>query len=115
LVSLEKGKEVQTLDIPETGLVVYLKELGWVKLFCQDFKNEARYYVCYQPDLEALKILSKFLGHTSHSIKNLKLALEKSKNKSVFYRLFWIAQYIEEYFKKLDWMREEDLLSRSAK
>jgi len=49
LVSVEKGKEVQvqTLDIPESGLVVYLKEFGWVKLFCQDFKNEVRYYICY--------------------------------------------------------------------
>ena len=60
-VEKEKGKEVQvqTLDIPESGLVVYLKEFGWVKLFCQDFKNEVRYYICYQPDLEVLKQLSR--------------------------------------------------------
>jgi hypothetical protein len=61
LVSLEKGKEVQvqTLAMTEEGLVVYLKEFGWVKVFCQNFNNEARYYICYQPDLEALKKLSR--------------------------------------------------------
>ena len=61
LVSLEKGQEVQvqTLEIPEEGLVVYLKGFAWVKIFCQNFKNEARYYACYQPDLEALQKLSR--------------------------------------------------------
>jgi hypothetical protein len=61
LVSLEKGQEVQvqTLEIPEGGLVVYLKGFGWVKVFCQNFKNEARYYACYQPDLEGLQKLSR--------------------------------------------------------
>ena len=56
-VALEKGKEVQvqTLEIPEEGLMVYLKEFGWVKVFCQDFKNEARYYILYLPNLEDLK------------------------------------------------------------
>ena len=34
-VSLERGKLVQVkhLEIPESGLVVYLKEFGWVKVF----------------------------------------------------------------------------------
>ena len=61
LVSLEKGQEVQvqTLEIPEEGLVVYLKGFAWVKIFCQNFKNEARYYACYQPDLEELQKLSR--------------------------------------------------------
>lgn len=60
-VSLEQGKEVQiqTLTIPETGLVIYLKEFGWVKVFCQDFKNEARYYILFLPELEALKLLNR--------------------------------------------------------
>lgn len=33
-VSLERGiqVQVQTLTIPESGLVVYLKEFGWVKV-----------------------------------------------------------------------------------
>jgi hypothetical protein len=51
-VNLEKGLEVQvqTLSVPASGLMVYLKEFGWVKLFCQDFKNEARYYILFQSD-----------------------------------------------------------------
>ena len=35
--------------------MVYLKEFGRVKVFCQDFKNEARYYILYLPNLEDLK------------------------------------------------------------
>lgn len=60
-VAQDKGKEVQlkTLDIPDGGLVVYLKEFGWVKVFRQDFKNEARYYVLHLPNLENLKKLSR--------------------------------------------------------
>ena len=60
-VSLEQGKAVQaqTLPVPETGLMVYLKEFGWVKLFCQDFKNEARYYILFRPELEDLKSLTR--------------------------------------------------------
>jgi len=60
-VSLEKGSEVQvqTLSVPASGLMVYLKEFGWVKLFCQDFKNEARYYILFQPDLADLKPLTR--------------------------------------------------------
>ncbi|NJP11571.1 MAG: transposase [Leptolyngbyaceae cyanobacterium RU_5_1] len=56
-VSLERGKEVpvQTLEIPQQGLVVYLKEFGWVKVFRQDFKHEARYYIMMLPELENLK------------------------------------------------------------
>ena len=60
-VSLENAKPVQvkTLEIPEGGIVVYLKELGWVKIFCQNFKNEARYYALYLPDLEVLQNLTR--------------------------------------------------------
>jgi hypothetical protein len=60
-VSVERGTEVQvqTLEIPDQGLVVYLKEFGWVKVFCQNFKNEVRYYLMYLPDLEALKQLTR--------------------------------------------------------
>ena len=59
-VSLERGTliQVQTLSVPETGLMVYLKEFGWVQLFCQDFKNEARYYVLFRPELVMLLGLS---------------------------------------------------------
>lgn len=60
-VSLERGQEVsiQTLEIPESGLVVYLKEFGWVKVFRQDFKNEARYYIVHLKNLEDLKQISQ--------------------------------------------------------
>jgi len=60
-VAQDKSKEVQikTLDVPDGGLVVYLKEFGWVKVFRQDFKNEARYYVLHLPDLDNLKKLSR--------------------------------------------------------
>jgi hypothetical protein len=60
-VSLERGTQVQvqTLTIPESGLVVYLKEFGWVKVFCQNFKNEARYYILFLPDQDNLRHLDR--------------------------------------------------------
>jgi hypothetical protein len=69
-VSLEKGKPVQveTLDIPDGGIVVYLKDFGWVKVFCQNFKNEARYYVHYLPDLEALKQITRQVFKRIHDL-----------------------------------------------
>lgn len=53
-VGLEPGKlmQVESLDIPEEGLMVYLKAFGWVKVFCQPFKNELRYYIMFLPELE---------------------------------------------------------------
>jgi hypothetical protein len=62
IVSLSKGKEqqVETLELPEEGLVVYLKDFGWVKVFAQNFKNEVRYYVSYLPNLDELERLSRF-------------------------------------------------------
>ena len=47
------------MEIPDSGLVVYLKEFGWVKVFRQDFKNEARYYILHLKDLESLKQLTR--------------------------------------------------------
>ncbi|MEO0984880.1 MAG: transposase [Cyanobacteria bacterium J06639_14] len=60
-VSLERGNllQVKSLVIPESGLVVYLKEFGWVKVFCQSFQNEPRYYILYHPDLERLQELTR--------------------------------------------------------
>jgi len=51
-VSLERGQEIQVqrLVIPESGLVVYLKEFGWVKVFSQDFKNEPGITSCGDPN-----------------------------------------------------------------
>lgn len=71
LVSVERGQQVQvkTLTIPESGLMVYLKEFGWVKVFCQNFKNEVRHSILFLPDATALRQLNRpdFLRvHDSH-------------------------------------------------
>lgn len=68
-VSVERGTSVQvgSLEIPDDGMMVYLKAFGWVKIFCQPFKNERRYYILYQPDLEALKQLSRAVFKQVHS------------------------------------------------
>ncbi|NJR53148.1 MAG: transposase [Leptolyngbyaceae cyanobacterium CSU_1_3] len=60
-VSLEPSKDIQVqmLTLSESGLVVYLKEFGWVKVFCQNFKNEARYYIMFLPELAALKLVTR--------------------------------------------------------
>jgi hypothetical protein len=60
-VSVERGTTVRIehVDILEDGLMVYLKAFGWVKVFCQPFKNEPRYYILYQPKLEELKQLTR--------------------------------------------------------
>ena len=71
LVSIERGTQVQvkTLTIAQSGLMVYLKEFGWVKVFCQNFKHEVRYYILFLPNETALKQLEpqKFLRvHDCH-------------------------------------------------
>jgi hypothetical protein len=60
-ISIEPGTyvQVQTLTIPEAGLVVYLKEFGWVKVFCQNFKHEVRHYIMYLPEETQLRHLSR--------------------------------------------------------
>ena len=60
-VSIERGTflQVQNLTIPESGLLVYLKEFGWVKVFCQNFKNEVRHYVMYLLEKEELKQIDR--------------------------------------------------------
>lgn len=47
LVSMEKGSwvQVQQLDIPEDGLVVWLKNFGFVKLFRTRLKDQVRHYM----------------------------------------------------------------------
>lgn len=56
LVSVEKGVwiQVQQLAIPEEGLVVWLKEFGWVKLFRTQLKDQLRHYAVYLPNEERL-------------------------------------------------------------
>ncbi len=51
-LSLEKGKwqQAQSLDVPDDGLEVWLKDFGKVKLFRTTLKNQHRYYVVYLPE-----------------------------------------------------------------
>ena len=67
-VSREKGQllQIHKLSIPESGLMVYLKEFGWVKVFCQNFKNEVRHYIMYQPKEEELRQIKRQQFRTIH-------------------------------------------------
>lgn len=60
-VSLERGTflQVQKLTIPESGLLVYLREFGWVKVFCQNFKKEVRHYIMYLLEEDQLKQIDR--------------------------------------------------------
>lgn len=53
-VSTEKGSwvQVQKLDIPADGLVVWLREFGEVKLFRTQLKDQLRHYVVFLPDTD---------------------------------------------------------------
>ena len=60
---------VNQLDIPAEGLVVYLKKIGWVKVFKKDFKNEvSRYYVMFLPQLKQLQEIPRKDFRECHSI-----------------------------------------------
>ncbi len=52
LVSVTKGmwSQVQSLEIPEQGLTVWLRQFGWVKLFRTWLKDQPRHYAVYLPD-----------------------------------------------------------------
>jgi len=56
LVSLEKGSwiPVRELEIPEDGLVVWLREFGRVKLFRTWLKDQPRHYAAFLADEAAL-------------------------------------------------------------
>ena len=60
-VSIEKGTfiSVQKLSIPESGLLVYLREFGWVKVFAQNFRNEVRHYIMYLTEAIELKQIKR--------------------------------------------------------
>ncbi len=61
--------QVQNLEIPEAGLIVYLKKFGQVKVFRRNFKNEVqRYYIMYVPDQDALFLVSLTEFKELHSI-----------------------------------------------
>lgn len=52
LVAYEAGRyvQVQSLDIPRSGLMVHLKQVGTVKIFRTVFKDEFRHYMVSLPD-----------------------------------------------------------------
>ena len=60
-ISLFKNKEVQLkeLEIPDVGLIVYLKEVGLVKIFVKKFKNEFRYYAMWLAEEEKLEKITR--------------------------------------------------------
>jgi hypothetical protein len=51
LVSEVKGSwvQVQSLDVPEEGLVVWLKDFGHVKVFRTHLKDQKRHYIVHLP------------------------------------------------------------------
>jgi hypothetical protein len=57
LVSVEKGTWVQVrqLEIPEEGLIVWLKNFGYVKLFRTKLKDQLRHYTSALPDDDQTK------------------------------------------------------------
>lgn len=54
-VSTEKGTwiQVQKLDIPDDGMLVWLRDFGNVKLFRTRLKDQLRHYVVFLPEPEA--------------------------------------------------------------
>lgn len=60
-VSIEKGQwlPVQKLIIPDEGLEVWLRGVGLVKVFSQQFKNELRYYAVHLVDATQLANFSR--------------------------------------------------------
>lgn len=61
--------QVQNLEIPEDGLIVYLKNFGQVKVFRRSFKNETkRYYIMYIPEKDTLSSISRTEFKELHSI-----------------------------------------------
>ncbi|MFU8789054.1 MAG: hypothetical protein ACNA7G_08490, partial [Methylobacter sp.] len=54
------------LDIPDNGLVVWLKGYGYVKLFKTQLKEQLRHYVVYWPDEEKLALFDRAAFELEH-------------------------------------------------
>lgn len=70
-VSLDglKYTQVKDLEIPDSGLVVHLKNFGRVKVFRRTFKNETeRYYITYLTDMDATQEISRQEFNQWHSV-----------------------------------------------
>ncbi|BAZ25294.1 transposase IS701 family protein [Kalymmatonema gypsitolerans NIES-4073] len=61
--------QVQNIEIPASGLIVYLKNFGQVKVFRRSFKNETyRYYIMYVSEKDTLNSISRAEFKELHSI-----------------------------------------------
>ena len=59
-VSLVKYQQVRALSIPDEGLIIHLKEFGFIKLLRKDFKKgDSRHYILYLPDSDKLENISR--------------------------------------------------------
>ncbi len=67
-VSTEKGTwvQVQKLAIPESGLMVWLREFGEVKLFRTPLKDQLRHYVVFLPNADAYAAFQQTDFQTLH-------------------------------------------------
>jgi hypothetical protein len=56
----KKYSQVNSLEIPESGLVTHLRNFGFIKLYRKDFRNEgSRHYILYLPDETALEKIER--------------------------------------------------------
>jgi len=60
--------QVKNLKIPDTGLVVHLKNFGRVKVFRRTFTNVAERYITYLFDSDAVEQISRQEFNQWHSI-----------------------------------------------
>lgn len=67
-VSFEKGKwtQVQHLEVPDDGLLVWLRDFGEVKLFRTWLKDQSRHYVVYLPDVGQLATYGRDAFNRQH-------------------------------------------------
>ena len=67
-VSLEKGvwAQAKKLDIPEDGLIVWLRDFGLVKPFRTHLKDQLRHYVVYLPDADDYPAFKRTHFQTLH-------------------------------------------------
>jgi hypothetical protein len=68
IVSMEKGQwvQVQKLDIPDDGLVVWLREFGHVKLFRTWLKDQPRHYAVFLANEEQLAFVDRKTFNEQH-------------------------------------------------
>jgi hypothetical protein len=71
LVRLGEGRyqRIDSLTIPASGLIVHLKGVTTVKVFCQRFKHDScRYYLLFHPHPDQLEVVGQETFEELHSI-----------------------------------------------